>query len=103
MHKTSFVYLASDCFDVYPTTGLEAIRHGAMPIVSETTGLRDLVRLIEPTFVLDSHQNHVPIESYFRAMEARKAELYSKLEQVNESLPTVEQSLKQYLEFMQIS
>ena len=103
MHKTSFVYLASDCFDVYPTTGLEAIRHGAMPIVSETTCLRDLVRLIEPTFVLDSHQNHVPIESYFKAMEARKAELYSKLEQVNESLPSVEQSLKQYLEFMQIS
>jgi glycosyltransferase involved in cell wall biosynthesis len=103
IHKTSFVYLASDCFDVYPTTGLEAIRHGAMPIVSETTGLRDLVRLIEPTFVLDSRQNHVPIESYFRAMEIRRAELYSKLEQVNESLATVEQSLKHYLDFMQIS
>jgi hypothetical protein len=36
-------------------------------------------------------------------MEIRRAELYSKLEQVNESLATVEQSLKHYLDFMQIS
>lgn len=102
IHKTTFVYLASDCFDVYPNTGIEAIRHGALPIVSDTTGVRDLVQLIDASFILDSTQTYIPFDNYFQNVENHMDILYAKLRKVNESLPTVEESLDKYLKIMRI-
>jgi len=100
IHKATFIYQASDCFDVYPTTGIEAIRHGAFPIVSDTTGLRDLVSLIEPSLVLNSTQNFVPLESYVENLKLNGYELSKRLSQVNSRLSTIKQSLNSYLEIM---
>jgi glycosyltransferase involved in cell wall biosynthesis len=100
IHKTKFVYLASDCFDVYPTTGLEAIRHGAYPIVSDTTGLRDLVRRINPKLVLDSTVKKVALESFFQIIESSNCDTKQNLEKVDDSLLTVEQSLEMYLKII---
>lgn len=100
VHKAKFVYLASDCFDVYPTTGLEAIRHGAYPIVSDTTGLRDLVRRINPKLVLDSTVGQVPFESLLQIIESGDCDTKQNLDTVDASLLTVEQSLELYLKII---
>jgi glycosyltransferase involved in cell wall biosynthesis len=103
IHQTTFVYLASDCFDVFPTTGIEAIRHGAIPIVSDTTGLRDLVHQIDPLLVLDSNQSKVPLDHFLRTLEVGGERIYQRLQRVNDQLPTVEVSLEEYLELMRTS
>jgi glycosyltransferase involved in cell wall biosynthesis len=97
IHKVSMVYLASDCFDVFPTTGIEAIRHGAIPIVSDTTGLRDLVHYISPDLVLTSSQAKIPFENYLMMIKNHKKELMGRLYQANLQLPTIDKSLKEYL------
>jgi glycogen synthase len=97
IHKVSMVYLASDCFDVFPTTGIEAIRHGAIPIVSDTTGLRELVHDISPNLVLTSSQAKIPFENYLMMIKNHKKELMGRLYQANLQLPTIDKSLKDYL------
>jgi len=97
IHKVSMVYLASDCFDVFPTTGIEAIRHGAIPIVSDTTGLRELVYDISPDLVLTSSQAKIPFENYLMMIKNHKKELMGRLYQANLQLPTIDKSLKDYL------
>jgi glycosyltransferase involved in cell wall biosynthesis len=101
LHLTKLSYVASDCFDVYPTAGIEAIRHGAVPIVSDTTGLRDLVSRIGPEFVLDATQDTVPFEQYFRFIELNSHELQQKLSQINRDILTVDESLERYLSLLQ--
>lgn len=103
MHRTSLVYLASTCFDVYPTVGLEAIRHGAIPIVSDTTGLRDLVNHIDPSLVLNANSLSVPLKQYFEMMQVKRDELEKNLWSVNNEIMTVTQSLNKYLSLMQTS
>lgn len=98
IHKSSFVYLASECFDVYPTTGLEAIRHGAVPIVSDTTGLAEVVRGIHPEFVLDSSKPFIFFERIFSLANDRVVQ--ENLMRANEFVFTVEQSLAEYLELV---
>ena len=97
IHKSTFVYLASECFDVYPTTGLEAIRHGAIPIVSDTTGLRELVHEISPALVLDSATELVPFEKLFQMIESCNSPILEQLVKANEDVLTVGQSLERYL------
>ena len=97
IHKAKLVYLASDCFDVYPNIGIEAIRHGALPIVSDTTGVRDLVRQIEPSLVLDATKEFAPLETYLEKIELNMDEIERKRILVNENLLTLEQSIERYL------
>lgn len=100
IHKATFLYQASECFDVYPTTGIEAIRHGAFPIVSDTTGLRDLVSMIEPTLVLDATQDYVPFKMYMQKLNSKSSKLNSNLLQINKQLPSTKESLVSYLKIM---
>ena len=44
IHEVDVVYVCSQYFDPYPTIGLEGIRHGALVITSECTGLVDLLQ-----------------------------------------------------------
>jgi len=103
IHKSSFVYLASDCFDVFPTTGLEAIRHGAYPIVSDTTGLADLTRRIHPELVMDSSKPFVLFESLFPMITSSNRIIKENLAKANDSIVTVEQSLAVYLKIIKAS
>lgn len=96
IHQIPIVYVASECFDVFPTVGLEAIRHGALPILSDTTGLRDIVKKIDPKLVLTSKDELVPLEAYLDLL-INEDNLKKQLAIANEQLLTVEESLQQYL------
>lgn len=52
MHKVSFVSVMSECFDVFPSVSLEAIRHGALVLCSRTIGSADLVEQFSSFTVL---------------------------------------------------
>ena len=82
---------------------MEAIRHGAIPIVSDTTGLRDLVNQIDPSLVLNANSLSVPLKQYFEMMQVKRDELEKNLWSVNNEIMTVSQSLKKYLALMQTS
>jgi glycosyltransferase involved in cell wall biosynthesis len=51
MHKVRFVFVLSTCFDVYPTVALEAMAHGAIPLVSWTTGTSGYLSSVLPELI----------------------------------------------------
>lgn len=98
MHKVMFVYVASDCFDVFPTVGLEAIRHGAIPITSDTTGIRDLVRQIDDSLVLPSGSEVFYPSRLFDRFEDHYPK--EQIEKVNSQISNVDAALEQYAPFI---
>lgn len=97
LHKVEFTYVASECFDVYPTIGIEAIRHGSIPITSETTGIRDLVRQIHPSLVFGRAPRLIPLRDLRAGIISGNFDLSSAELQI-QNTPEV---VKQYLEITQ--
>lgn len=100
IHEVSFVYVASECFDVFPTVGIEAIRHGGIPIVSETTGLSYLVQKIDPSLVIKTSENLFVLSDYMKLLNENRKELLAKLSLANNDISTVQQSLSKYISLM---
>lgn len=100
IHKNSFVYVASDCFDVYPTIGIESIRHGAIPITSDLTGIRDLVGAIDKSLVVSSHEELIDFDSLRNLYTIDCQRINKLLEEVNKRLLTIEESLNRYLKLI---
>ena len=99
LHKIEFTYIASECLDVFPTIGIEAIRHGAIPITTETTGIRDLVRYIHPSLVLRNNESLVPLNELKQHFTSGEFDL----NRAAKKLKTVENALGEFLSFIQIS
>jgi len=94
MHKVMFVYVASDCFDVYPTVGLEAIRHGAIPITSNTTGIRDLVKRIDNSLILEVGEEVFSLSKLFDFFVKNYPK--EQIEKVNSQINSVSDALEEY-------
>ena len=99
LHKIEFTYIASECFDVFPTIGIESIRHGAIPITTETTGIRDLVRHIHPSLVLRNEEELVPLNELKQHFTNGEFDL----NRAAKELTTVEKAVDTFLSFSRIS
>jgi hypothetical protein len=99
LHKIEFTYIASECFDVFPTIGIEAIRHGAIPITTETTGIRDLVRYIHPSLVLRNDESLVPLNELRQNFTSGEFDL----NRAAKELATLENAVGKFLSFIRIS
>ena len=99
LHKIEFTYIASECFDVFPTIGIESIRHGAIPITTETTGIRDLVRHIHPSLVLRNEEELVPLNELKQHFTNGEFDL----NRAAKELTTVENAMDKFLSFSRIS
>jgi hypothetical protein len=52
MHTVAFVSVISECFDVFPSVSLEAMRHGALVLCNRTIGSANLVEQFSSFTVL---------------------------------------------------
>ena len=56
IHSVKFVAVLSQCYDNFPTIGLEAIVHGSLPVTTNLTGLSSICRAISSTLVLNTQE-----------------------------------------------
>jgi hypothetical protein len=75
IHSVKFVAVLSQCYDNFPTIGLEAIVHGSLPITTNITGLSSICEGISSKLVLNT--NEVPdlekldLEFYCKEIEVK--------------------------------
>jgi glycosyltransferase involved in cell wall biosynthesis len=93
MHSVEFVAVLSECFDVFPTTVLEAIRHGGLPLVSAQVGNSYLAELISPALLVENNST-LSLEE-IRA-HLGKVDLKTQLNRVNELISSPIQTLDCY-------
>jgi len=58
IHKVKFVAVLSQCYDNFPTIGLEALIHGSLPITTEITGISPFCKDISTKLVF--RVNEIP-------------------------------------------
>jgi glycosyltransferase involved in cell wall biosynthesis len=58
LHQVQAVAVLSECFDVFPTITIEALRHGTLVITTLNTGNSDLVRKISKDLLI--HYSKIP-------------------------------------------
>lgn len=56
IHKMKFVSVLSECYDNFPTIGIEAFAHGSLALTSPTTGLVEICNKVSPHLILDDKQ-----------------------------------------------
>lgn len=56
IHRVELVAVLSECFDVFPTITLEALRHGTNVMTTLTTGNADLIEGISPSLIIQYRQ-----------------------------------------------
>lgn len=93
MHSVEFVAVLSECFDVFPSTVLEAIRHGSLPLVSAQVGNSYLAELISPALLVEE-KSTLSLEDI--QAHLRKVNLKNQLERANQLIPLPTQTLDCY-------
>lgn len=91
LHEVKFTCVLSECFDVFPTITIEAIRHGSIPISTFLAGNSNYVHELNPQLVLNF--DSIPDFSKLNRIKLDKI----KLRVLNEKLPTLRDSTISYL------
>lgn len=74
LHKINLVAVCSQYLDNYPTIGLEALAHGAIPFTTSCTGLAELLIKISPSLIIGP--GTVPnLTSILSAANVKKVEI----------------------------
>lgn len=95
LHSVEMVSVASECFDVYPTITLEALRHGSVPITTKVTGNSPLVSLISPQLVLE-YGKTIDLSAICSSIGF----FSSRGKEFRENLPTVHQVFADYQNYL---
>lgn len=92
-HRVNIVSVISECFDVYPTVTLEAMRHNALVITTKVTGNSKLVSDFIPNLIID--YGEIPNLNKFEPMFEDKT--YQKLiEFADANILSIEKSFRKY-------
>ena len=75
IHSVKFVAVLSQCYDNFPTIGLEAIVHGALPVTTNITGISSICEGISSTLVLKTKEvpdlEKLDLEFYGKEIEVK--------------------------------
>ena len=95
IHKVDMVSVASECFDVYPTITLEALRHGSYPITTKVTGNFRLVESISYHLLLE-YGSPIDLKGILDSINL----VSSTNQEIREKLPTVKQVFGDYRSYL---
>ncbi len=95
LHSVEMVSVASECFDVYPTITLEALRYGSFPITTKVTGNFPLVNSISPRLILE-YGKSIDLNAISSSIDFSST--WGK--EVRDNLPTVKQVLAEYQSYL---
>ena len=96
MHQVEFVAVISQYYDNFPTTNLEAIIHGAIPITTSLTGNSKIISMASSDLVLD--MGEIPDFS-----KIRKLDLADRIHHLKSEISSESDMIQKYLSLMQLT
>ncbi len=67
IHRVKFVSVLSECFDVYPTIGLEGLMHNSKILATNTTGIARFLTMHGGGVLVDASDTSIDLTSLFEA------------------------------------